>query len=68
MSASAVSARRIKLRIPAFVGPSRVHWGPTELRLLGMHNDEELAMLTGRTVVEVRAKRSELEQERKTKQ
>ena len=68
MSASAVSARRIKLRIPAFGGTSPVYWGPTELRLLGMHNDEELAELTGRTVVEVRAKRADYLVKRKKTQ
>jgi hypothetical protein len=58
---SAVFQKRRTLGIAAFGKSSldRRSWGATELGMFG-YTDDELALITGRTVEEVAAKRKEL--------
>ena len=60
---TAIQLRRQRLSIPAFGRLSRsryIAWGATELSMLGVCPDKQLAKIIGRTIEEVKAKRLEL--------
>jgi hypothetical protein len=56
---STIGHRRERLGIPSF-GSSKTKWGQVELALFRSYSDAEITRMTGRTSVEVVAKRRSL--------